>query len=163
LITLRFIRGRGLLSALIAWFGGGEYSHVDYLMPDGTWLGARSDRIGGAPPGVQIRPADYVKPVSSLTLSLQTTPEQDRDHYAFLYSQEGKPYDKWAIFGFIAGRNWRNPGAWICSELQCAAAESADIMQPLVLTANRITPNDLALVWSALGAKVSKPAGVLPQ
>jgi hypothetical protein len=153
LITLRFIRGYGLGSALIAWFGGGEYSHVDYAMPDGTWLGARNDHIGGVPPGVQIRPADYIRPVRQLTLALQTTPEQDRDHYAFLYSQIGKPYDRWAIFGFIFGRNWQDPGDWICSELQCAAAMSADIMQPLCLTANKITPNDLTLIWSALGAR----------
>ena len=153
MITLRFIRDHGISSALIAWFGGGEYSHVDYAMPDGTWLGARSERVGGIPPGVQIRPANYITPLRCLTLSLQTTSEQDRDHYQFLYSQIGKPYDKWAILGFIFGRNWQDPGAWICSELQCAAAMSADIMQPLCLTANRITPNDLTLIWSALGAK----------
>ena len=54
--------------------------------------------------------------------------------------------------GFIAGRDWSDPGSWICSELQCAAAESADIVKPLVLSANKITPNDLTLIWSALGA-----------
>ena len=151
-ITLRFIRGRGPLSALIAWFGGGEYSHVDFRMADGAWLGARSDRIGGVPAGVQVRPADYIKPLHEMRLSLKVTLEQYRDHFEFLYSQVGKPYDHWAIYGFIAGRNWRHPSAWVCSELQCAAAESADIMQPLVLTANRITPNDMALIWSALGA-----------
>jgi hypothetical protein len=153
LITLRFIRGRGLSSGLIAWFGGGEYSHVDYAMPDGTWLGARTDYPINGKAGVQIRPANYTTPIRQLTLSLQTTPEQDRDHYAFLYSQIGKPYDRMAILGFIAGRDWEDPGSWICSELQCAAAESAGIMQPLVLTANKITPNDLTLIWSALGAK----------
>lgn len=153
MITLRFIRDHGLSSWAIAWFGGGFYSHVDYAMPDGTWLGARNDHIDGIPPGVQIRPADYIKPVVSLLLTLQTTPEQDRDHYQFLYSQIGKPYDKRAILGFITGRNWQDPGAWICSELQCAAAMSADIVQPLCLTANKITPNDLTLIWSALGAK----------
>jgi hypothetical protein len=152
-ITLRFIRDRGIASTMIAWFGGGEYSHVDYAMPDGTWLGARDDHIGGKPPGVQIRPADYIQPIRQLTLSLRTTPEQDRDHYAFLDSQIDKPYDQRAIWGFIAGRDWMDPGAWICSELQCAAAMSADIMQPLCLTANKITPNDLTLIWSALGAK----------
>lgn len=157
--TLRFIEGRGPASIAIAYFGGGLYSHVDYRCEDGSWLGARSDRVGGKPPGVQIRPADYVKPVRELLLELQTTPEQERDHYAFLYSQIDKPYDKWAIAGFITGRNWRNPGSWICSELQCAAAESADIMQPLVLTANKITPNDLALIWSALGAKAPSSFG----
>jgi hypothetical protein len=152
MITLRFIRGHGVGSGLISWFGGGLYSHVDYAMPDGTWLGARSDRVGGKPAGVQIRPADYVTPIRQLTLALNTTPEQGRDHYAFLFSQIGKPYDKMAILGFIVGRNWEDPGAWICSELQCAAAISADILKPLCLTANRITPNDLTLLWSALGA-----------
>jgi uncharacterized protein YycO len=122
-------------------------------MSNGTFLGARSDRIGGVPSGVQIRPANYITPTLALTLTLATTPEQDRDFYAFLYSQIGKPYDRMAILGFIVGRDWMDPGAWICSELLCAAAQSADIMQPLVLTANRITPNDLTLIWSALGAK----------
>ena len=161
MISLRFIRDRGLISGGIAWFGGGDYAHVDYAMPDGTWLGARNDWFPCIQPdgslkkatGVQIRPANYIQPIRQLTLALTTTPEQDRDHYAFLYSQIGKPYDKLAILGFIFGRNWQDPGAWICSELQCAAAMSADIMQPLCLTANRITPNDLTLIWSALGAK----------
>jgi hypothetical protein len=122
-------------------------------MPDGSWLGARTDHPVNGKTGVQIRPADYIRPIRQLTLTLQTTPEQDRDHYQFLYSQIGKPYDRLTILGFIAGRDWQDPGSWICSELQCAAAMSADIMQPLVLTANKITPNDLTLIWSALGAK----------
>ena len=90
--------------------------------------------------------------MAELTLTLQTTFEQARDYYAFLYSQLGHPYDKAAIWGFVTGRDWEDPSSWICSELQWAAAMSADIFKHSILSANKITPNDLTLAWSARGA-----------
>jgi hypothetical protein len=151
MLRWRFIAERDPSSRLIAWFGGGDYSHVDTILPDGTYLGARHDKLGGMPAGVQIRPANYIVPANFLILELAVTAQQECDYYGFLTEQIGKPYDTLAIFGFLTGRNWAQPGAWECAELSTAAATSAKIFQPPYLTANRITPNDFTLMLSIIG------------
>ena len=151
-LPLMFRHGSGASSDLIAWFGGGSWSHVDFVMPDGRLLGIREDNIGGGS-GVRIRPADYEKPKRSEVLTLNCTDTQYERYTAFLELQLGKPYDKPGIFGFITGRDWHDPLSWFCSELQAGAAEAAYVVPPhLAFPVWKVTPNDLALVWSALGA-----------
>lgn len=153
-ITWLFSRQCGLISGSIAWFGGGEYAHVDCELPDRTLLGSRSDAIGGKPAGVQIRPANYAKWVKTVRLVLPCTFYQQQTFHQFIKRQIGKPYDSAAIFGFILGRNWAAPDSYICSELQCSGLLAAGIVEYLYLTANRITPNDLTLIITALGGKI---------
>lgn len=148
MLRWRFIAEKDPLSRTISWWGGGDWSHIDLAMPDGTFAGAR---LNG---GYQIRPADYIKPAKSCVLSLETTPEQEMAYYAASKAKEGAPYDRIAIAGFIVGRNWAQPGAWICSEAQADNAVKAEIIKPLYLSANRITPNDMTLILSAVGATV---------
>jgi hypothetical protein len=40
-LTWQFVRQAGVASDVIAWFSAGHFSHVDYVMDDGTLLGAR--------------------------------------------------------------------------------------------------------------------------
>lgn len=59
-------------------------------------------------------------------------------------TQEGKPYDWKAIMGFVADRNWDNPGRWFCSEL--VAAAQAKVGHPLFNPAelpDLIVPGDI--------------------
>lgn len=149
MLTFQCVKGRGFSSGEIAWFGGGIFSHVDCVLPDGRLLGARSDKIAG-PAGVQIRPAGYEDWKTRVQFSIQTNAHQEKRFYDFLNLQVGKPYDPLAIWGFVFGRAWRDTDAWICSELQCAALEEAKIVKPLYLASNRITPNAFALLLSAL-------------
>ncbi len=86
-------------------------------------------------------------------ISLDATKKQERDFYAYLNAQIGKPYDKTAITAFVFNRDWREEDAWYCSELQAAALEDAGLSHPLYLPASKVTPVSLALVMSALGAK----------
>jgi hypothetical protein len=51
MIRLQFVLGTGLSSQAIAWFSAGHFSHVDAVLPDNRLLGARSDVVGGKPPG----------------------------------------------------------------------------------------------------------------
>ena len=151
MIRLQFVRGSGLSSAAIAWFSQGTFSHVDAVLPDGTLLGARSDVCGGQPPGVRVRPHGYEVWTQRVVFSIPASDAQAEAWEAFLRSQVGKPYDKIAILGFALGRDWRDDGAWICSELGAAALEATGIVPQLYLAAAKITPEALALVCSAIG------------
>ena len=150
-VVLQFVKGHGLSANLISWFGGGpRFSHVDVVMPDGQLLGSRWDKVGGKPPGVQIRPASYVKGERLTRVKLPCTLVQQRAFYEFLEAQIGKPYDSIGILAFLFGRNWRETDSWFCSELGSAALEEAGILRPLAAMTNKITPSDLILVLSAL-------------
>lgn len=153
-VRLSFVAARAFSSRLIEWFGGGGFSHVDAMLPDGRLLGARSDVIGVIPPGVQIRSADYEKWPKRLLLEIPCTVEQSKDFHGFLQGECGKPYDRLAIVGFAINRNWRDEDSWFCSELVTRALEVAGICPDLRLTPNRITPGACALIACALGGRL---------
>ena len=136
-------------SEAIKIFERGWPSHVDLVLGDGTLLGARSDSVGGKPPGVQIRVANYQVFEKIERLSLRATAEQESGFLNFLEAQIGKPYDKLAIAAFAVERDWREDDAWFCSELAAAALESCGwFPKPLANTVNEITPRDLLLAVS---------------
>jgi hypothetical protein len=164
-IDLHFVRGKSLSSDLIAYFGGGKYSHVDavlpagYGYPAGSYLGARDDIVkplgGGAPipRGVQVRPAGYEQWRFADLWSLPTTKAAHETFYGFLVEQIGKPYDWRSIVGFATGDyDWRDPQAWFCMELAAAALEKALHIR-FAFPTHVITPNAGAIAFSALGAK----------
>ena len=152
-LSWQLVRGDSWSSGEIAYFGGGDFSHIDFIDTDGSCIGARSDKIGIIQPGVQRRPASYEKWKLRVVFTLTTaTLAQESAFRSFIYAQLGKPYDKLAIWGFILGRSWEETDRWICSELQCAALEAAGIVGKLYLSANRITPNDMSLILSCIGA-----------
>lgn len=152
-IRLQFSRQADIFSSIIAWYGGAPFSHVDAILPDGNLLGARSDKQGGKPTGVQVRPPGYAKFAAKVVFTLQCSDAQEGAFLDFLHKQIGKPYDKSAILGFMMGRDWRQDGAWICSELVARAAEIATIMPYAYLAANKISPGTAAFGFSILGAK----------
>jgi hypothetical protein len=155
-LHLQFVAERALGSEAIGWFSAGHLSHVDAVLPDGMLLGARSDRVGGRPPGVWARPPGYLRFSRRALATLPASDEQYALWLAFLDAQRGKPYDWRAIWGFVFGRNWREEDSWICSELQARALEVAGLIPPLYLAANKITPVALALAVSAIpGARIS--------
>lgn len=147
MIRYQLVTGYGPTSAAVAWFSGGTFSHVDAVLPDGRLLGAR---MSG---GVQIRPPNYERWSKRVVFSLLKGNEAE--WLSFLYGQVGKPYDHTAIWGFAAGRDWREPDSWFCSELAAAALEMAGGCPVLYTPTNKITPSGLATVLSALGAVVS--------
>jgi hypothetical protein len=155
MITLQFVCENAISSKAIAWFGSGKFSHVDCVLPDGRLLGIRSDKVGGKPPGVQIRPPDYAVFDVRVRMKIHTIRayDQEQRYYDFLYDQIGKPYDNTAIWAFFVDRNWRQADSWICSELQAAAGEHAGVLPKLALTPNKITPVACALTYSAAGGK----------
>lgn len=151
MITAQFVRGKDFASKAIAIFERGTVtpSHVDVVWPDGRLFGARSDVLGGAPPGVQFRTPDYEPWAWKVKVSLSCTSEQESLFYAFLMYQQGKPYDKTAIAAFVFGRDWRSPEHWFCSELYLAALEACKwFPKPLSDKVELLTPRDGLLLVS---------------
>jgi hypothetical protein len=149
-IVLQFVEGSGLGAGLIKWFGHGTYSHVDAVLPDGRLLGARSDNRSGVPEGVQIRPASYVGLEKTTRIVLPATDVQESDFYAFLHDQIGKPYNRIGIVAFALNAAWTSVGAWFCSHLQTAALQRAGWLPQLSEPPNKIDPDDLFLILSAI-------------
>lgn len=139
----QFVRADDLASEAIAWYSDGEFSHVDMVLDDGTLLGAR---ING---GVLIRPQGYTVWQKQVIIEVPCTPLQKAVALEFANAQVGKPYDRTAIFAFVAARDWREPDAWFCSELGAATGEHGGFWPQLTSSVNRITPVGLALVCSA--------------
>ena len=108
------------------------------------------------PAGVQCRPDNYEHWLHRTVFRLPCTMLQQQSYYAFIHSQEGKPYDPLAIAGFALERNWRKADSWICSELQAASGESADMWgildavgeRKLFVPNNSIAPGALAMLIS---------------
>jgi hypothetical protein len=151
-LRFQFVRQADLASDLIALVGAGQFSHVDISLDDYSLLGARSDSVGGKPPGVQIRPANYDVDVwtHQVLISVPCTVEGKAAALAFVNAQVGKGYDKLAIAGFVVGRNWRDESEWFCSELGARYGEVAGAFAEMFAPDNKIAPNALALVCSAV-------------
>ena len=130
-VWLRFITETGFSSWAIRWFTWSDWSHVDFVLKDGRFLGARLDG------GVQIRPHNYIKP-SAFRYAYVEVPDP-RNVYGWSTTQIGKPYDWMAIAGFLPRTNWHDTGRWFCSELVSYAFEQAG--QPIVdRKCYRVTP-----------------------
>jgi hypothetical protein len=148
-ITLQFVGNRSFGSTLIQWFDHGTYSHVDTVLADGSLLGARDDKIGDVPAGVQIRPATYVAGYATKIVVLPCSGEVEKAYYDFVRAQIGKPYDSLAIAAFAIGRDWMNPDAWFCSEMVVAGmVDSKYLVHKPSAPCNKLAPDDALLICS---------------
>jgi hypothetical protein len=157
-IRVEGVRGSGLSSRAIAWFGGGGvFSHIRSVLPSGDYIDSRSDwtEDGTIPPGVQIRPKDYdTSIVYRVRFEIAVSKKQETQYTEFLHSQIGKPYDKIGIIDFITGnaddRNWRDESAWFCDELVLFGLESIGFPK-LLIPDYRVTPNTAGVALTAWG------------
>lgn len=109
-----------LISPVIKMRTGSNYSHVAYVDP---LTGLIIESAGGI--GVRV-----------VTFE-QFTAKYPRYHIGFtvvpcaMYARQfvihqlGKPYDDFAIWGYLFGRDWNDPSAWTCSEILAAAGATA--------------------------------------
>ena len=151
---LQFVKSTGMASWLISRFGNGYWTHVDIVLPGGELLGARSDAIGGKPPGVQIRPPGYELWVDRMVIEIEASPWSLALGRGFLNKQLGKPYDRLAIVAFAMDRDWRNEGQWICSELAARYLEVSALIHKLDVCVSKVTPGACAMVASAIGRRL---------
>jgi hypothetical protein len=156
-IGLQFVLGSGISSRFIAWYGNGYggFSHVDGILSDGRLLGARSDKVGGQPAGVHIRPPGYEKWLKRTQVTFEVTAAVYKDWEANLRAKIGTPYDVTSIWGFVTGRQESTDGHWICSQLQLNALQHIKkVAFPLPMPAHQITPNTCLAIAAAIGGKV---------
>jgi hypothetical protein len=150
-ITLQFVQGSGLGAGAIKWFGHGKYSHVDCVLPvEGGLLGARNDRVGGRPAGVWIRPTGYLKKEKFERVEIPCTAGEERDFYDFVRSQIGCDYNQLGIVAFVFAKDWTTQGQWFCSQLATAGLKAAGLLKGLSELPNKIDPDDLRLIVSAV-------------
>ena len=153
-IALQFCHGPGIVSEAIGWFtqaGPDGPTHVDAVMPEGL-LGAHLHALGGATPGVAVRPFGYARAQSRFRIEFQVDGKAKARWEEWLRSQCGKPYDSAAIAGLALGRQWRSAEAWFCSELQLVALELLRLWPGhVVAPACRVSPEMLFVLCSAFG------------
>lgn len=166
-IRISAVLASDLSSKAISWFGAGKFSHIDVLLPDGWYYGARSDDPLGYGKGVQKRPPRYLDDMrirKQWIIEVPCTAHEAAMFYEFLYAQDDKKYDFSAIFGFATGRNWREDDSWFCSELATAAGCYAGILADV--EANKVTPGMCATLYQqaayARGGKLSCPGPYVP-
>jgi uncharacterized protein YycO len=148
ILTIRFVTSNDIISALIRDKTWSDYSHVEFILDDGTTLGAHADG------GVRIRPADYAVFTATKVIHLTVTDQQKAAVLTFATAQVGKPYDMDAIAGIVAHRDWRNSDKWFCSEIVTAALESGNVIKPIAMNIDRIVPrDDLMLLTAMFGAQ----------
>lgn len=155
-IGLQFVLGSGWSSRLISWWGSGYggYSHVDAILADGSLLGARSDSVGGQPPGVRIRPPAYEKWVRRCVVWMPASAQQASNWEKFLREQVGMGYDKSDILGLIIGKPLMSQGHWICSALQHEALHKIAIFPDMPQTPQQVPPNMLLFGVLTAGGKI---------
>lgn len=144
-ITLQFSTSLEWQSAIIRRITHSPFSHVDFILDDGSCLGA-SD-----PGGVIIRPADYQLFGIRRRATIYT--EKADAIIDRAKSQIGKPFDGDALHAFlsppveIATRDWKCEDHWFCSELAAWAFEE-ECFWPysLIIAKKYISPPDLLLL-----------------
>lgn len=132
-VWLRFVTEPAFSSWVIRTATWSDWSHVDFVLTNGNFLGAR---FSG---GVQSRSHDYLTPSKFCYASVQVA--DIRKVLGWATGQIGKPYDWRAILGFGFRRDWHDPGQWLCSELVAEAFRKMDA--PIVDDQSyRVTPQD---------------------
>ena len=151
-ITAQLVRGRGVSSHGIGYWGAGYYSHIDVVTPLGYLRGARSDVIKGIPAGVEDRPQRYERWERCTRYTFQVTDAQYLAYWSYSDKQLHKPYDTHGLIAtFVFGRTWREDDSWWCSELFAMTSEQAGIIK-IPKEVRSVTPGDCAFILAGLQA-----------
>ena len=135
-VRLVFYQGVGLTGWAIRTVTWSDYDHVAMLLPDGSVLDVEPSA------GVSEHAATRLPDATHAVLA---SDDVQRAALAWARQQEGDRYDWAATLGIAAHRDWREPGAWMCSELLCRAFEVAGMPLLRADHVNRITPGDLLM------------------
>lgn len=145
-------------SALIRRMCHSPFSHIDFVLEDGSLLGASDNPsapvLMGNPRGVAIRPGvpPYQEFAVRRQMIIQTAQASSVIEAAM--SQLGKPFDGEALHDFFSDsfpgvRDWRDNGTWFCAELVIWAFETGKYWYPreLLWPKNRVSPTDIFLIF----------------
>lgn len=149
-LLYQFSTSPALASRIIRILTCSPFSHVDLVLPGEGLLGV-SGKWRDDPGGVRIRPFDawpYLYPPKVARVRCSEAVFTKTIDY--VRGQIDKPFDNKALYAFLkdrAGirtpdRNWRDPSAWFCSEVQARGAEWGGLFSyPLIQPKHIISPN----------------------
>ena len=139
-VRIIFSTSPALFSKLIRFFTWSDFSHVEFVTPDGKLLGA--DALKG------VILTDIDTRISHAKRLLLCEFDCDEDLlWPLVYAQLGKPYDWGAVFGMLLRRDWQALDKWFCSELIifCATHAKALLLSTRMGRYARTSPRDLVL------------------
>ena len=154
-LLYQFSTSTAFASRIIRILTCSEFSHCDLVLPEGLLGVSGSDKSIKDPGGVIIRPFNawpYLHPPK--IARVQCSDDVARKTTDFVKSQIGKPFDKQALRAFLrdragipdAGRDWRDPSKWFCSEVQVRGLEVGGLFSyPLIQPKDVISPQALLL------------------
>lgn len=106
------------VSALIRRMSMCDWSHTGfYRLEDGWTFSAMNDGKGVA-----------WRPPNPKATILKITAPGVEDAFSWALKQEGKPYDRLDIAGFVFDRDWQNPSSFICDRLNFLAFINASLI-----------------------------------
>jgi hypothetical protein len=166
-LEYQFSTSTAFASRIIRILTCSQFSHVDLILPGEGLLGVSgSDKSIKDPGGVIIRQFNawpYLEPPK--IARVQCSDDVARKTVDFVRAQIGRPFDKKALWAFLrdrAGapktdRNWRDPSAWYCSEVQARGLEVGGLFPyPLIQPKNLISPNTLLIYLNPFIANVEE-------
>ena len=110
------------------------------------------------PGGVIVRPFNawpYLYPPKIATITCSNKVQTEA--IAWARTQVGKPFDNAALYHFLrdraglpsAGRDWRDPNQWYCSEFALRAAEMGGLFAySLIVSKDTVSPQDTLLLFN---------------
>ena len=139
--TIRFIADHSFISAAIREVTFSDWSHVEMLTPEKTWLGAHADG------GVEERPYDYTTPARERRYDVLVTREQYARMLAKARGMVGTQYNYVGCFGIAIHHGLTQDGRLFCSMMIFEVAWEGGVGMINVLPgrSNLVTPEELHL------------------
>ena len=116
-IWVQVHRSEGIVSRLIKWQTRGPYSHASVLLDDGTiWESVASDGVR------RCHATTYAKQYAANQIDSAKVILTDEEYERFIQcwmEQEGKPYDRSGVLGFVTRRRQttHSNARWFCAEI----------------------------------------------
>lgn len=164
IIEVHLLAGTSVSSRLIelSGIGAGGYSHAASLLKDGRYLDARSDRIAGVLPGVQLRDPKTETWMRRRRATLEVDETVYAEWEASLRAKLTDGYGFRDIIDFLDGSSAHVNGRWICSALAVNAVQHISrrfwkpgtlgyVPYPLWIKAHQVSPNTCLTILEVAG------------
>ncbi len=152
-LLVQFSTSTAFASKIIRRLTCSRWSHAGFIIGDSELGVSGPDKKLGDPGGVRLRKLpcwDYLYP--PIIARVQCTDHVRDRTLDWAKGEIGKPFDDKALYYFLrdraglpfAGREWRDPHKWFCSEFIARALEFGGLFgYPLIQPKDYISPNTL--------------------
>ena len=136
-LIIRMAADSSLISKAIRFITWSDFSHCDFVLPEGGFLGAVPGK------GTVLHDTKYPVEKYFKVVFPEGSKVNPAKILAFARAQVGVGYDYLGVVGFAFHKNWQLDTSWFCSELITAAIETEYVLfneKPW-----KISPRDLAI------------------